>query len=185
MVNAYGLRLQAEGYYSGYDSNCPANVYNEFSTAAFRFGHSLIRPQLARMDNKYNGMSPHIKLRDAFFDSDMLYKPLMVDEILRGLLAEPMEQVDPFVTNEITNHLFEDKKKSFSGMDLISLNNHRGRDHGLPGYNSYRAICSLNKAKTFHDLANEIPSDVLERLQKVSTSPFLSFISYCRGHLSA
>jgi peroxidase len=167
MVNAYGLRLQTEGYYAGYDSNCPATIFNEFAAAAFRFGHSLIRPNLARMDGRYHGMNPHLQLRDGFFNSDMLYKPLMVDEIIRGLVAEPMEQLDPFVTNEITNHLFEDKKRSFSGLDLISLNIHRARDHGIPGYNSYRAVCNLKKAESFQELRTEIPDDVLQRLQKV------------------
>lgn len=166
MVSAYGLGLQHDGYYSGYDANCPANIYNEFAAAAFRFGHSLIRPNLARMDNRYNGMNPHIPLRDGFFNSDMLYHPLMVDELIRGLIGEPMEQLDPFITKEVTNHLFEDKKKQFSGMDLISLNIHRGRDHGLPGYNSYREVCSLKRALTFQDLSGEIPQDVLQKLQE-------------------
>jgi hypothetical protein len=91
----------------------------------------------------------------------------MVDEILRGLIAEPMEQLDPFITKEITNHLFEDNKKSFSGMDLIALNLHRGRDHGLPGYNAYRAACNLPKVSNFADLQSEIPVDVISRLQHV------------------
>ena len=73
-INAYGLGLQSDGYYASYDPNCPATAYNEFAAAAFRFGHSLIRPHLARMDNRYNGMNPHIPLRDGFFNSDMLYK---------------------------------------------------------------------------------------------------------------
>ncbi|CAL8092787.1 unnamed protein product [Orchesella dallaii] len=167
MINAYSLGLQNDGYYAGYDSSCPSNIYNEFATAAFRYGHSMVRPNLARMDNRYNGMNPHIALRDGFFNSDMLYHPLMVDELMRGLLGEPMEQLDPFMTKEITNHLFEDKKKQFSGMDLIALNIHRGRDHGLDGYNSYREVCSLKRATTFQDLSNEIPSDVLVKLKEV------------------
>lgn len=165
MISAYGLGLQNDGYYASYDPNCPANIYNEFATAAFRFGHSLVRPNLARMDNRFNGMNPHIALRDGFFNSDMLYHPLMVDELIRGLLGEPMEQLDPFVTKEITNHLFEDKRKQFSGMDLIALNIHRGRDHGLPGYNSYREVCGLKKAATFQDLSGEIPTDVLGKMK--------------------
>ena len=36
----------------------------------------------------------------------------------------------------------------------------RGREHGLPGYNSYREMCGLPKAQTFDDLANEIYEEV-------------------------
>ena len=50
-----------------------------------------------------------------------------------------------FITDEVTNHLFEDKKKPHSGMDLASLNIQRSRDHGIPGYNLYRAICNLTR----------------------------------------
>jgi len=73
-IFTYGLQLQNEGYYASYDPHCAANGINEFAAAAFRFGHSLIRPHLARMDQRYSGMSPHIPLRDGFFNSDMLYK---------------------------------------------------------------------------------------------------------------
>ena len=78
--------------------------------------------------------------------------------------------LDPFVTNELTNHLFEDKNKAFSGMDLISLNIHRGRDHGLDGYNAYRAACNLQRVHVFEELASEIPGDVIERLKLVRTA---------------
>ena len=63
----------------GYDDTCSAAVLNEFSSAAFRFGHSLIRPKLFRMGVNFGERNPHIQLRNSFFNSDMLfdvrYKP--------------------------------------------------------------------------------------------------------------
>lgn len=46
---------------------------------------------------------------------------------MRGLVATPMETLDQFITGEVTNHLFEDRKIPFSGVDLIALNIQRGK----------------------------------------------------------
>ena len=96
---------------------------------------------------------PPILLRDGFFKMDMfLHQVGMVDEISRGLVATPMETLDQFITGEVTNHLFEDRKIPFSGIDLVALNIQRGRDHGIPSYNNYRALCNLKRAQTWDDL---------------------------------
>lgn len=51
----------------------------------------------------------------------------MIDEIARGLVSTPMESLDQFITGEVTNHLFEDRRIPFSGVDLIALNIQRGK----------------------------------------------------------
>ena len=45
-------------------------------------------------------------------------------------------------------------------MDLMALNIQHGRDHGLPGYNAYHALCGLPKAQDFDDLLDVIPRPV-------------------------
>lgn len=83
--------------------------------------------------------------------------------MLRGLVSVSMRNFDSAVTEEVTNHLFEERRKPFSGMDLIALNLQRARDHGLSGYNEYRHKCNLNRATSFEDLV-EIPEAVRHRL---------------------
>jgi hypothetical protein len=111
-----------------------------------------------------------LQLRKAFFNSDMLYSASAIDNLIRGLITTSIETLDNSITQEVTNHLFEEPKKPFSGMDLISLNLQRARDHGIPPYNEFRVKCNLTRAKTFEDLASEIPRHIIDRMKKVYES---------------
>ncbi|XP_066966367.1 uncharacterized protein [Macrobrachium rosenbergii] len=164
-INLYELNLLPEGYYQGYDPYCNPTVLNEVGIA-FRFGHSLLKPSLERMDGIFAKRNPPVKLSDHFFNPDLLYQPGMIDEIIRGLTTVSMETLDQFLTDEVTNHLFEDKGKPFSGLDLASLNIQRARDHGLQPYNEYRDLCNLTRARDFDDLRREIAEPVIERLKR-------------------
>lgn len=56
---------------------------------------------------------------------------------------------------QITEYLFRSNNEF--GLDLITLDINRGRDHGLPCYNDFRKICGLKRAEYFDDLKEEIP----------------------------
>ena len=45
-----------------------------------------------------------------------------------------------------------------------AINIQRGRDNGIPSYNTYRSLCGLNTANSFDDLSN-IPPVNLARLK--------------------
>lgn len=166
-VNLYGLKLQSHGYYKGYSPTCNPAILNEFAAAAFRIGHSLLRPHIPRMSPSYKPIDPPLLLRDGFFNPDAIYQAHIVDEIMRGLVSTPMENLDQFITGEITNHLFEDRRIPHSGIDLAALNIQRGRDHAIRPYNDYRALCNLKRATTWDDLSREIPAEVIARLQRM------------------
>ncbi|XP_021931926.1 peroxidasin homolog [Zootermopsis nevadensis] len=166
-INLYELKLRPQGYYKGYNPTCNPNIVNEFAAAAFRIGHSLLRPHIPRLSPTYKVVDPPILLRDGFFNPDIIYQVHMIDEIIRGLVSTPMENMDQFVTGEITNHLFEDRHIPHSGVDLIALNIQRGRDHAIRPYNDYRALCNLKRASGFEDLSREIPPEVIVRLKQI------------------
>lgn len=79
------------------------------------------------MDVRFGDREPGVRLRDTFFNPDVLYEAGMIDELIRGLAATPMETLDEFITEEVTNHLFEDKRTPYSGMDLAAINIQRGK----------------------------------------------------------
>jgi hypothetical protein len=98
--------------------------------------------------------------------------------MMRGLVSTPMENLDQFMSGEVTNHLFEEKNIPFSGLDLAALNIQRGRDHGLRPYNEYREACNLKKAANFEDLSPEISEDVIKRLKQVIVQSLSICVSF-------
>ncbi len=98
--------------------------------------------------------------------SDVIYQVGMIDDLMRGMLGTSMETMDQFITHEVTNHLFEEKSKPFSGLDLAALNIQRARDHGIRPYNDYRALCNLKRARTFEDLSREVTPEIITRLKQ-------------------
>ena len=107
-----------------------------------------------------------IPLRDGFFNPELVYVPGELDKFLVGLATQPRQNYDNIFTEEITNHLFQAKNKSF-GMDLVALNIQRGRDHALPGYNAFRELCGLGRVTSFDYLGDFIPRKIVDRFRLI------------------
>ena len=92
--------------------------------------------------------------------------------MLKGLANQASQTCDVFATDEVTNFLFKEQDKDF-GSDLFARNIQRGRDHGLPGYNSFREICGLSKmtAMGMRDRPDEITGSNWRLLQSVYKKP--------------
>nr|XP_045591913.1 peroxidase-like [Procambarus clarkii] len=175
-----GLLPLREGFSRGYDSGLNAALLNEFATVAFRFGHSLVQGMIELVDAT-GAVQDAMPLYENFHNPGPVYTPGRLDDLLRGLATQPIQQLDNFVTSSLTNRLFQTREMPV-GMDLVALNTQRARDHGVAPYNDLRAACGLTRAKTFQDLLDVLPPKVVNVFQQLYASvddidPFVAGIS--------
>ncbi|KAK8751902.1 hypothetical protein OTU49_010978, partial [Cherax quadricarinatus] len=166
-MRSFGINTIPSGYSFDYIPNFNPSMNNEFSTAAFRFGHTLVQGTMS-LFSASGGVSS-VRMRDHFNSPHLIQSHGLLDDIVRSFTQLPIQSFDPFVTQELSNHLFQTPKFNF-GMDLMSLNLHRGRDHGIATYNDIRHICGLPRAQSFKDLLDQISPEVVERLASMYRS---------------
>ena len=143
----------------GYNPFVDASIPNSFSAAAYRFGHSLVRPLLERLDKDFKPEAiGHLPLSQAFFNPIEYFRSGGTDPILRGLISDTSNVADIFVNSVLTSKLFAEAEDKL-GMDLASLNIQRGRDHGLPSYRQWEQLCG----KLFPDVKPKFASRDIAR----------------------
>ncbi len=142
--------------YAGYDANVDASIRTEFSTAAYRVGHTMLSPNVLRLD-EFGDVIPagNLSLRDSFFDPDPIMLDGGMEPIFRGLAAGQMQQVDALINDDVRIFLFNEIGSTPPAMDLAALNIQRGRDHGLPDFNSVRVAYGLAPHATYADISSD------------------------------
>ncbi|MDO6693845.1 peroxidase family protein [Aliiglaciecola sp. 3_MG-2023] len=138
--------------YQGYDETINPTIYNEFSAATYRLGHSEVSDSILRLDADGNTIEEgNLAIRDAFFTGINLYQNENdIDPVLRGLAKQRHQTIDTQVVNGLRNFLFG--TPGSGGFDLISLNIQRGRDHGLNTYNQTRIAMDLEAKVSIADI---------------------------------
>ena len=126
---------QASNYQ--YNPSVDPSIVNEFSTALYRVGHTMLNKNLL-LAGEQGEVVDSIPLREAFFQgSDRLAgTPEMIDKLLMGLAVQTAQEIDTQMVDDVRNFLFA--PNGGVGFDLASLNIERGRDHGLADYNTLR-----------------------------------------------
>ena len=129
------------GMYESYDESLNAQVTNNFDAAAYRFGHSLIRPDFSRLGPDYTPIMETLNLVEMFFNPPLLKESGGTDPLLRGLITSDSLKLDEYLNFVITTELFKPPTGDQSGMDLASLNLQRAREHGILPYNNWKNYC--------------------------------------------
>ncbi|XP_071443204.1 peroxidase-like [Hetaerina americana] len=150
-----------------YNASVNPSSMSVFSTAAFRYLHTLIEGQI-QIQGEGRCPIKTYDLSDIQYYATLLEKPEFLTSAFRGMTNQPAQSADTFVTKEVTNKLSKIKKPF--GQDLVSIDIQRGRDHGLPSYNDMREMCGLSRAKDFHHFQDVMSEKSIMQLKSLYRS---------------
>jgi hypothetical protein len=167
--------------YRGYDPFLNPGISTEFSTSLFRFGHSLLSGTVGRDQNNGVGIpdvSPDgsgVDLALDFFNPTLINPGGVTDPItghtssdigaiLKADADNTAQEMDVQAIRQIRNLLFVNYGLGQGGQDLIARDIQRGRDHGLPDYNTMRAAFHLPRVTSFAQITSN--TTVQQELQQ-------------------
>lgn len=113
-------------------------IRQEFLVAAYRFGHAMVPEKLVSANGRLS-VDNSLDLKDNYFDPDLVHRA-GPGGCLRGAMAQRANMVSGSYADATQNNLF--KPNNFRhGVDLLSINLARGREHGVGSYNNVRNFC--------------------------------------------
>ncbi|KAJ8969155.1 hypothetical protein NQ314_001896 [Rhamnusium bicolor] len=141
--------------YEGYKPDVHPGITHAFQSAAFRFGHSLIPPGLYRRDSQCHYKKTAmgylaLRLCSTWWDSNDVLTNNSLEELIMGMTSQLAEREDSVLCSDVRDKLFGPME--FSRRDLGALNIMRGRDNGLPDYNTVRSYYNLPKITNWKDI---------------------------------
>ncbi|XP_064081195.1 dual oxidase 2-like isoform X2 [Macrobrachium nipponense] len=179
--------------YKGYNPTINPQVSHVFQSAAMRFGHTLVTSGgYLRTENsvgcqpaatfrlsasEYSRRITGVRTCNSFWRSPEFFmkNPRNFDWFLMGLSSQSSEMEDNIIVEDLRGSVFGPLE--FSRRDLMALNIQRGRDHGLPDYNTARKHFGLSTLKSLEVeeykrvTGTEVNDDVLRKLKSLYEDP--------------
>ncbi|KAK3106022.1 hypothetical protein FSP39_011167 [Pinctada imbricata] len=139
--------------YEGYNANIEPGVSTVFDAAAMRYLMTLIPSGISRISARCpNHHQDPIRLCRSYFSSQEILcaNEHGFEDILRGLVNQFAEQDDITVVEDLQSYFYG--PLHFSRHDYVAQTIMRGRDYGLPDYNTVREQMGLNKIKSWEEI---------------------------------
>ena len=113
------------------------------SLSLHRFGHTQINMFVFRQDkNGKLSRFGNLLLREGFFRPERVTEEGGIEDIIRGSIANPTQEIDSQVVDELRNFLFPG---AGTPLDLTSINIQRARETGIPDFNTVRKRLVLRR----------------------------------------
>jgi|SRR6185436_1141170 len=151
---AFGVTLSP---YTGYLKSVRPDIMNTFATAGFRMGHSIVADEIALRDDDCNELTPDaLDLVEAFWNPQLVVD-IGMEPVFKGNATHLQYETDSKINDVLRNFLFVSPNDPVRfGIDLAALNIQRGRDHGLPDYNTARQYYTGSAALSFADITSDV-----------------------------
>lgn len=142
--------------YNGYRNYVRPDIMNTFATAGYRIGHTMVADDIMMIDNdcEETGLG-EMDLMDAFWNPHIVLD-YNIEPFLKGFATHTQYETDTKINSVLRDFLFNNPTDSIRfGIDLASLNIQRGRDHGLPDYNTVRKYYTGSKVYSFSQITSD------------------------------
>lgn len=130
------------------------------------------------------GGFPAIRLCNTYWNAQDIINEFSMESVILGMASQITEAEDSIVISDLRDYLFG--PMHFSRRDLCALSMMRGRDNGLPDYNTARRLFNLPERRRWEDINREDAQKrplVYERLAELYKDDISNLDMYVGGML--